>query len=86
MKEYKIITKTVEQKEVIKETCDKCEQQIKSYAFDNYNSEWFEFSVGACYPESTNGVKYFMDLCEECSIKLTQLLKQNGFNIQEKEL
>lgn len=85
MREYKIITKTLEQKELIKETCDKCQKEINIDSFNAYNSNWFELITGTNYPGAYSPEKYKMDLCEDCSMDLIELLKANGFNVQYEE-
>lgn len=64
--------------------CDKCGIIIKNKQYDAFNFE-LEYKTGTAYPEGGSGDKYELDLCENCAPKAIQLLKENGFKVQESE-
>jgi len=64
-------------------TCDKCGKEIKKETYNAYNEDWFEIKEGHIYPEGGCFSGYKMELCEDCSHELVEILKFNGFNIQE---
>ena len=64
--------------------CDKCNEKITSKMYDAVEFE-LEYKTGSCYPEGGNGNKYQMELCSKCSEDCIELLKDNGYRINESE-
>jgi hypothetical protein len=65
--------------------CDKCDKKINVEAFDVFKSN-LTIETGSRWPDGSGcGDIESLDLCQECSIELTNLLKTNGYKIQHKE-
>jgi hypothetical protein len=67
--------------------CDKCGKKIVSEKFgDVYEDSWFEFKTGESYgADGGSGDLYKIDLCEECSLDLIKLMKENGYKVRGEE-
>jgi hypothetical protein len=58
-----------------------------SRPLDLYGVNDFEFywKTGACYPETSFGEKWVVDLCNKCRAKLMQLMQNNGIKIRKED-
>lgn len=81
--DYKEETITRVTQTLVKTTCDKCGQEIIHENFSIFDSEWFEARFGMCYPEGGAGTSYTMDLCENCSLEMINLLKNHGYKVDK---
>lgn len=78
----------VEESKIVKkyssDTCDKCGKEIIKETYSAFEDDWFSIYLGDSYPDGGFcGTKFTMDLCEECTRKLIEFLKQNGYAIRE---
>jgi hypothetical protein len=64
--------------------CDKCNQKIQTKGYDAFEFE-LEYKTGDSYPEGGSGEKKEMELCDKCADDCIQLLKDNGYRINESE-
>lgn len=84
----KVFKKEMKMREVITEShtlCDKCGQKIESeHSFDAFECE-FTYKTGDNYPEGGSGSELTLDLCQKCGKEAIEILKSNGFNVQENE-
>ena len=65
--------------------CDKCNEKIETESnYDAFKCE-FVYKTGDSYPECGNGDKFELDLCQKCGKEAVELLKGNGFKVQESE-
>ena len=64
--------------------CDKCGKKINVNNYDAFECGFIR-KTGSNYPEGGRGFQETLDICLDCSVKLTELLKENGYNIQCKE-
>ena len=64
--------------------CDKCGDKIDT-STSVYEYGWFKATFGHGSEDGGNGETYSMDLCEKCSKKLLDKLKELGYNIIIKE-
>jgi hypothetical protein len=64
--------------------CDKCNKKIITESHDAFEFD-LEYRTGTDYPESGSGDKKAMDLCDECADDCIQLLRDNGYRINESE-
>lgn len=87
MKHYKIRTiPETTRKELDKVTCDKCTKDIKTLSGEVFEYDWFKMKTGSVYFDGGSMVEYKMDLCQSCSEKAIEILKDNGFDITERDL
>lgn len=65
--------------------CDKCNEKIETESnYDAFECE-FIYKTGDSYPEGGSGEKFELDLCQKCGKEAVELLKGNGFKVQESE-
>jgi len=64
--------------------CDKCGKEIEVRMYDAFEFS-MEHKTGDIYPESGGGKLQTLDLCPECVLGFIQLLKENGYKVQECE-
>ena len=64
--------------------CDKCGKKINTDPYDAFECKFIR-ETGSNYPESGSGEKEMLDLCQDCSIKIVDLLKVNGYKVHLKE-
>jgi hypothetical protein len=77
--------KEIKEVEVVTESynlCDKCNEEIQTPGFDAFEFE-LEYRTGETYPECGSGDKKEMELCAKCADDCIQLLKNNGYRINE---
>ena len=77
----------IKEVEVITESyrlCDKCNKKIQVGGYDAFEFE-LEYITGTSYPEGGSGKKKEMELCDKCADDCIQLLKDNGYRINEFE-
>lgn len=81
----KFVTKTVV--EVIESwvICDKCGKRIYKNTFDAFCCE-FIWDIGDSFPEGQCGESRYLELCQDCAEIAHNILDDNGFNFQFKEL
>ncbi len=65
--------------------CDKCDQEIDETAYSAYDADWFELREGSSFPEGGSGTSIVMELCQECSEDLVDLLHKNGYKTRKEE-
>jgi ribosomal protein L37AE/L43A len=84
-KDTKKVIKEVE--EVIRSynTCDKCGKEIETGSYDAFECK-LEYKEGTRYPEGTDLEIKSVEVCQECTVDLLELLKNNGYNIVDSEL
>ena len=64
--------------------CDKCNDKIERASYDAF--EFFlRRSTGNSYPEGGFGENEEMHLCLQCSYECLELLKENGYRINESD-
>jgi hypothetical protein len=86
MKKTQKMIKQVESENVLEIICDKCGKPIKSEMGSAYKSDWFMMTTGDYFgSDCWQGMHRVMDLCEDCSNELIELLKKNGYNIRDEE-
>lgn len=79
--------KQIKEVEVILESyylCDKCNEKIETKGYDAFEFE-LSYKTGYNYIEGGNGEKKEMELCPKCADDCIQLLKNNGYRINESE-
>tara|TARA_R110000765_G_scaffold327923_1_gene418957 strand:+ start:458 stop:727 length:270 start_codon:yes stop_codon:yes gene_type:complete len=79
--------KQIKEVEVITESyslCDRCNEKIQTGSYDAFEFE-LEYKTGDSYPEGGSGEKKEMELCDKCADDCIQLLKDNGYRINESE-
>ena len=64
--------------------CDKCNEKIQPGLFNAFEFK-LEYITGENYPEGGRGEKKEMELCDKCADDCIQLLKDNGYRINESE-
>jgi hypothetical protein len=64
--------------------CDKCNEKIVVGCYDAFECE-FIHKTGAIYPEGGNGEKQEMELCQKCAVELVDLLRKNGYRINDSD-
>ena len=64
--------------------CDKCGEKIKDKLYDAFTFD-MEYKIGDAYPKGGSGGKWGLDLCPVCAPKFIELLKENGYKVQESE-
>lgn len=64
--------------------CDKCNEIISIGNYDAFEFK-LEYTTGDSYPEGGSGDKKEMELCSKCANDCIQLLKANGYRINESE-
>jgi len=68
--------------------CNKCGKELDGAIFDynNYEYDWFNISFSDSFSEEEcgSGKAFKMNLCEPCSELLIELVKLNGFKVNEK--
>ena len=64
--------------------CDKCNEKILTGSYDAFEFE-LKYKTGSSYPEGGNGDKAEMELCDKCADDCIQILKDNGYRINESE-
>lgn len=64
--------------------CDKCNEKIKKDSYDAFECE-FIHKTGSSYPEGGSGEKQEMQLCQKCAVALVDLLKANGYRVNDSE-
>lgn len=84
IKETKKVIKEVEEIVHNYEQCDKSKQKIKVSTFDAFECR-LDINVGNRYPEGGNYVNTSMDLCQNCSQELIELLQINGYRLNEED-
>ena len=62
--------------------CDKCGEKVE-VAHDDAFRFRFEHVTGTNYGNDADGNRSDLDLCPTCAPKAVEVLKQNGFNVQE---
>lgn len=86
---YHEVTKKVikEVEQVIRRfnTCDKCGKEIKVDSYDGFECK-LEYKEGTRFPEGTDLEIKSVELCQDCTVDLLELLKNNGYNIVESEI
>ena len=77
-------TQTYTSSVVVDEICDKCGKSlyITDDRFYKFNST-FEIEEGEVYPEGGTVTILTLQLCNSCSEKAVDILKENGFNFTE---
>ena len=82
-----IVRKEKKEVEVIVEqynTCDKCNKRIKYESFEDFDCS-LTYRSGHSYPEGFFGKNYHMDICQDCADEFLELLKENGYKLNEGE-
>lgn len=64
--------------------CDKCNDKIKITTYDSFEFK-LEYRTGNSYPEGGGGEDKKMELCDKCADDCIQLLKDNGYRINDSE-
>lgn len=64
--------------------CDKCNEEIKTKRFSAFCCK-FIHKTGDIYPEGRSGESQEMDLCQKCAVVLVELLKNNGYRINNSD-
>jgi hypothetical protein len=64
--------------------CDKCNEKIKTGRYNAFKCE-FIHKTGSSYPEGGSGEKQEMELCQNCAVKLVDLLRANGYRVTDSE-
>jgi len=64
--------------------CDKCNVEILPEAFDAFECE-LNYKEGSCYPDGGNTYNIDIHMCKTCANELIELLRQNGYRINESE-
>lgn len=83
MREYKTYKKEI--KYVSKTICDKCNNEIVSdSSFDRFECT-IQRVTGEVFPEGGFTETESVDLCQDCSIYLFDLLKKEGINIHKED-
>ncbi len=82
MKHYGI--KNIEHEFVAETTCDKCGEKITIDRFDAFEFE-LKYKTGNIYPDSGWGEETTLDLCDDCSKKLLDLINEHGFKTNIKK-
>lgn len=85
MKHFTEVTETKLVKKYGIPTCDKCGEKICSKSYDAYDEDWFSARFGSSFPECSLGHEFNMDLCQDCTRELIDLLEDNGFHIRKEE-
>lgn len=84
MNHYKVFRENVER--VVKTTCDKCDIEIiNGFGGDYYDFDFYR-KDGVSYPEYQNYIKLTLDLCKDCSQRLVEDMKAQGYKFQEEEV
>ena len=78
MKEKKIVEVTV----LTMYVCDKCDEDVGNYGFEVSEFE-LTHKTGTSYPECGSGEYQEVHLCKSCAEGLFDLLKENGYRINE---
>jgi len=83
--------KILEKRKVFKEVeeiidsydvCDKCNLRISIDLYETFESE-LKIKFGTDCPEGGDGDIKSMNLCQNCSLELLELLKNNNYRINE---
>ena len=77
----------VKEVEVIIESynlCDKCNQEIETENYEDFQCDVIHRS-GNRYPDSSYGTTEKVELCQKCAIDLIILLKENGYRVEKSE-
>ena len=80
--------KQVKEVDVITERytlCDKCNCKIKKESSYDVFESHFTHKTGDAYPEGGSGYIQDMDLCQKCTNELVELLRLNGYRINDSE-
>ncbi len=64
--------------------CDKCNERIMITGYSAFDFE-LNYRTGADYPTGGSGEVQQMELCDKCADDCIQLLKDNGYRINESE-
>ena len=83
----KITEKQIKEVEVTTESyslCDKCNERILTSGYDAFKFE-LEYKTGDIHPGGGIGDKSEVELCPVCADACIQLLKDNGYRINESE-
>lgn len=64
--------------------CDKCHEEITTKKYDAFECSFY-LRTGNNFPESGSGENKSMDLCSNCADGLIDLLRNNGYRINESE-
>ena len=63
--------------------CDKCDKKIvKTNWYDAFKFE-FIHKTGDEFPEGGSGDVQTMELCQECAVDLVELLRENGYRVND---
>lgn len=64
--------------------CDKCNEKIKTDNYDAFECE-FSHKTGSSYPDGGSGNLQELELCQKCAVELVELLRQNGYRVNDSE-
>jgi hypothetical protein len=62
--------------------CDKCNKKITKQNYDAFECD-FTHKTGDSYPDGGSGDLQEMELCQQCAVELVELLKQNGYRVND---
>lgn len=85
-----IVIKTEKQMKEVEVTienhvlCDKCNEKIEPDNFDAFQCE-FKLKTGHSFPDGSGGELQEMDICEKCADNLVELLRNNGYRVNDGE-
>jgi hypothetical protein len=83
MKHYEELKKEIVEKELLRITCDRCNEEIPGTGNYSYRTFELNFAEGKAYPDGSYGDGWEVeDLCNSCVMFLRELLGNNGFTIK----
>lgn len=65
--------------------CDKCKSRIRTNSYNAFDCT-LNITTGEAYPEYSSICERTVDLCESCSEGLVDLLIENGYRINSREI
>ena len=83
-----VLKKEKQLKDVVVEhyyTCDKCSERISKYVNDAFEFE-LEYKTGKSWHDYADITIQKLDLCQSCSKDAIELLKNNGYKVQSKDI
>lgn len=77
-------TVTITQTSIVDEVCDKCGKSLYDEV-DHYEKfeSTFEIESGKVYPEGGDIKVLTMQMCKECTILASKILREHGFKFVE---